>query len=96
MKRGDVTRERMLAAALVLAQSGLHRVTTRAIGAVIGCAHTNVRYYFGTAAELRQAVAEYAIANGDKRVIARLIMDEHSSVAKLSRADRKRYLDQFL
>jgi len=89
MKHGDATRQRLLDEGLsMLAAEGLHSVTLRGLGLRTGRAHTNVVYYFGDLAGLRDAVAQHAIARQHMRAIARLILDDHPRVAELTAAER--------
>lgn len=84
MKRGDDTREAILQAGLDMARAGgLAFVTARGVAAAVGRAHTGIRYYFPGEGALREAVARAAIERDDVRIIARLILDGHHSVAKL-------------
>lgn len=87
------TRELILCAGLDMArEGGLASVSARAVATAIGRAHTGIRYWFPGEGALRAAVAVAALERRDVRVVARLILDRHPSVAGLTAGDRARYL----
>lgn len=92
MKRGEDTKERILAGAMILARNGLDRVTLRNIGASLKISRPLALYYFGSVDALREATIARAIDHNDRLVIARLIMDDHPCVKDWARAKRQRYL----
>jgi AcrR family transcriptional regulator len=92
MVTGVDTKSSILEAAVRSARNGLHCVTLRGVARVVGVDHRTVVWYFTDIAGLRDAVAADAIARDDTAVIARLVMDGHSSVAGWSAAKRRRYL----
>lgn len=75
----------MLDAGLAIGRhGGLHTVTSRSVGKVLGVAHSNVLYHFASVETLRREVAEYAVRIGDKRMIERLKADRHPAVKGLA------------
>lgn len=81
--RGNDTYQRMLDAGLLIAHGGLHKVTSRSVGAAVGVAHSNVLYHFGSVDRLRDLVARYAVQRGDKIVIERLKLDNHPALVPI-------------
>ena len=63
--RGSLSRDKVLAAALELARSGLDAVSMRALGARLGADPTAVYRYFRTKDELLDAMADAVVA-GDR------------------------------
>lgn len=72
MKKGEQTRQRILEAGVIIAEKGLHRCTSRAIGKALDMSHVNVFYYFKSTAKLQNAIAEFAVQHNCKRVVTQL------------------------
>lgn len=83
------TKERILKAGLKLWPD----VGPRAIGRALDMSHARVLYYFGNAADLSDAIANYAVAQGNSKVIVQLIAVGHSAVRKMKTELRHKYVD---
>lgn len=67
-------------------------VTARRIAHELGMTHGAVLYHFKHSAGLTDALAHYAVQNGESRIIAQLIAQKHKAVAHLSEAQRLDHL----
>jgi hypothetical protein len=65
-------------------------VTAHGIAIQLGIVHGTVLYHFPYG--VREAVAEYALAAGNKRIISQLIVEGHQLVENLTPTERASYL----
>jgi hypothetical protein len=87
VKKGDDLRKRILEVGLKLWPN----VNTCKIARKLNISHPNVSYYFGRG--LKDAVAQHAVATGNSKVIAQLILTKHKAVKQMSLADRRRHME---
>ena len=91
-ERNRAKREAILSAGMVMWQDGM-RPTCGQIATKIGLKkHSNVAYYYPTAFKLEWAIAKYAIAHSNSRLIVQLIATDHPAVASLSDDERSYHL----
>lgn len=69
-------------------------VTARKIANELQMTHGNVLHHFQSSLKLRDAIAYYAVKEGESRVIANLILTKHSAIAHLSEAERLEHLQR--
>lgn len=90
---GDRRKEAILIAGLELARSsGMAAVTARGIGLKLGLSHAGILYHHKSSAALRDAVAAFAVQEGDRAVVPQLITANHPAAAGLSQEQRQAYL----
>lgn len=65
-------------------------VTASNIGRMIGLTHAGVLYHFPKG--LKDAVAQYAMQIGDKKIVPQLIVTKHSTAKNLTSAERSKFL----
>ena len=80
---GDKTRERILNAGVKVWPN----VSLSILGRETGLTHAAISYHFPLE-QLRDRVAEHAVAIGASRVIVQLIAEKHPAVAGLSGGER--------
>lgn len=91
-RTGSNTKSAIMNEALKVARDGLSAVTLRGVAARVGLDHAGIVHHFGNLDEFRQAVAAEAVARDDVKVIARLIMDKHPTIADWPGTKRVKYL----
>lgn len=92
---GDRKRLEILQAGVALWREGQENdVTARGIGNRVGLTHAGVLHHFGSSADLKQAVAEYAVKTKDSSVIPKLIVAKHPAAESLTPAERQVFLSQ--
>lgn len=91
LSRGEKTRRLILTTGLKMWKKDPDSVTANKVAKAIGMGHATVLYHFPEG--VKNAVAEYAVERGDKRVMAQLIVAKHPAVAGLSAEDRRAVLD---
>lgn len=69
-------------------------VTARAIARTIepNMSHTAILYHFGSAELLALDIARYAVATGNSKIIAQLIVNQHPAVAHMAPATRRKHM----
>jgi AcrR family transcriptional regulator len=67
-------------------------VSARKIGQMMEMTHSAVLYHFGSAADLKDAIAAEAVRIGDAVIVPQLIAARHPAAVALSDADRRRFL----
>jgi len=93
MQRGEQTRRKIITACIMLARQGMTAVTGSAVAELTNMSHPAVSYHFRSNTALRKAAAEAVIEARDPEAIARLILDKHPICDKLTREERRRYLE---
>lgn len=86
-KQGERTKEKLLEAGLKLWPN----VTNRAVAKKTGMTHPVVAYHFKDG--IANAVAAYAVAIGNSKVIAHLVATNHKAIRKMSREDKIKHLN---
>lgn len=90
-----LTKEAAVAAGLILwRERGADAVTTTAVGRACGVTHAALYPLFGSAEQLRQAVAEEAVRLSDPRIVAQLIATRHPAVEGMAPEARRAILEQ--
>ena len=84
-KQGEITRQKILETGLKLWPN----VTPSSIAKELKITHALVLHHFKN---VKNAVANYAVENGNSNVIAQLIANGHISVAGMSDDERRRHL----
>lgn len=86
------TKIRILETGMALWRAG-EDVTGRRIARELDLSHGAVSYYFSrNDRSLRDAVAYYAVEQGDERVIAALVIERHQAVSHMDEATRLEYM----
>lgn len=87
------TRAAVIQTGLALWRDGSEAdVTARGIAARLGITHAGCIYHFGNVAEMRNAIARAAVAQGDGAIIRKLIVAGHPAVADMAPAMRQVWL----
>ena len=86
MKKSEITEKLILEEGVKLWPN----VSAREIARRIGITHAAISYYFK--ADLKDAIAEYAVLKGKSRVIAQLIATKHKAVRGLTVVERIKHL----
>lgn len=92
MTHGEEQRRRILEMGLQLWRASPSYVTARRIADELGMSHSNILYHFKGTIGLKDALAYYAIKNGDSRVIMHLIAERHPTVANMPEAERMQHM----
>lgn len=87
---GRDVKEKILNAGLRIWEKDASKLTVTNVARSLGMTHGNVFYHFP--AGLKDAIAEYAIAQKNTRVIVQLIVTGHPLVEKLAPSERANYL----
>lgn len=88
-----MTKNKILEAGLKAWKKNPDSVTASNIGRMIGVTHAAVLYHFPKG--VKNAVAEYAVEKGDKKIITHLIALGHPAVKTMSKEDRQKYMSTF-
>ena len=94
MTRGEQTKRKIIVACIILARQGMTAVTGSAVAELAGMSHPAVAYHFRSNLALRKAAAEAVIEARDPEGIARLILDKHPICDRLTREERRQYLER--
>lgn len=86
------TRQLILSAGVELWAKDPCEVTVRRIADALGLSYHAILYHFATVAELRAAIAAYAVEVGNSAVIVQLIAVKHPAIADLEPWQRVYYL----
>lgn len=81
----------ILEAGVKLWERGSEHVNARAVGKEVGLSHAGVLYHFKSVDNLKQKVAEHAVANNRVNVVRQLILTNHPATLALSEDQRKSY-----
>jgi AcrR family transcriptional regulator len=91
MKHGERMKRLILDTGLRLWKENPEFVSARRIAKEINKNHASILYHFPKNS-IRDAVASWAIIQGDSKVIVYLILEKHSSVESMSEAKKKFHL----
>lgn len=90
MKHGEKTRQKILETGLEMWLKNPNSVTANGIAKRMGLVHSAILYHFPDG--VKDAVAAYALEQGNAQVIAQLIVNRHELVAGMSSAERTGWL----
>lgn len=90
MKHGEKTRQKILETGLEMWLKNPDSVTANGIAKSMGLVHAAILYHFPDG--VKDAVAAYALEQGNAQVIAQLIVNRHDLVADMSGAERAEWL----
>ena len=88
---GERVKECIVKKALELWTDDPKNMTLRKVAQALNMTHPNVIYHFGSFDELYNVVAAKAVQNGNSKIINRLILDEHKSVAHFTPEDKQKH-----
>lgn len=83
MKAGDRTKQRILEAGVIL----WPEVSLSKVAKAVDLSHGTILYHFPKGV-LRDHIAEYAVKNGESRVIVQLIAECHPAISRMSAGER--------
>jgi AcrR family transcriptional regulator len=89
---GDATRNRILKTGAKLWRSDPASVSARQIGKQLGLTHSAILYHYGSIDRLKEEIAQYAIATGDAKIIAHLIVTGNALVKDMAPETRADWL----
>lgn len=94
MTAGERTKRAILEMGVRLWRAG-EPITTRRIARELDMTHGTVSYHFTRGEHsLRDAIAYYAVEQGDEKIIASLILENHKAAAHFSEAQRLEWMKQ--
>lgn len=93
MKHGDQIKRDILRMGVQLWSVDPSYVSARRIASELNMTHANVLYHFKHTQGLKDAIAFYAVKNGESRVIIHLIAMNHHAVAAMSDDERRQHMD---
>lgn len=91
-EHGEAVRRRILEMGLQLWRVDPAYVTARRIAHELDMTHTAILYHFKHSRGLTDAIAYYAVQQGESRVIARLIIAKHPAITAMSEAERMKHM----
>jgi hypothetical protein len=95
MNKGDNTKLEFREIGLRLWRVDPSYVTARRIAAELDIAHGTVGYHFARGERtLRDAIAFHAVEQGDRRVMAHLIIERHKAVSHMDDTARSQCLQE--
>lgn len=92
MKRGKLTKQKILDAGLKIWHIDPSNISTRKIGEMIGMSHCTVAYHYPDG-KLKDAIAAYGISKGDSVVVVSLILTGHHLVDGMSVEEKQKHLN---
>jgi AcrR family transcriptional regulator len=93
MMQMDKTKASIIKAGMDLWRDGSETdVSSRKIAATIGISHAAVLYWFTSASEMRDVIANAAVVLNDPIIVPKLIVARHPAVANMPAEKRQLYL----
>ena len=88
-----MTKNKILDAGIKAWKKNPDSVTASNIGRMIGITHAAVLYHFPKG--VKNAVAEYAIEKGEKKIVAQLIALGHPSTKNMTKEEKQSFMSDF-
>lgn len=92
MSKGERTKAEIVQIGLQVWRETPNRVNASHIASLVGITHAAVIYHWGTAAQLRMAIAEHAVKVRDPVIVPMLITSGHPAVAHMSESEKMEFL----